>query len=490
MTTNESPVQNLIAKAEALAEAGRWLDAAAAYDELLAVDRQQPDAWYNYGLVLKRLRRFDAALAAYHQALSRQVSAPEQVLVNRAVIFADHLRDYPAAERELLAALRIAPTYLPALMNLANLREDQGNREAARTLYSEALRVDPRTWEALARLANLTSFAKAEDPLIQRLGKALLESDVPMESRASMAFALGRALDAIGSYDAAFTAYTRANEYSRASAAPGTALYDRVAHTALTERIRTAFAKRSQRFPVRTSPPVQPPIFVCGMFRSGSTLVEQVLAAHQRVTAGGELDWLPNLIASRLAPFPESLATLSDAQLDEAAREYLAMRSRIFPNADVLTDKRPDNFVFIGAIKTLFPDAKIIHTVRTPLDNCLSIYFLHLDHRKSYATDLGDIGHYYREYRRLMDHWRALYPNDILDVDYDQLVAAPRPQLERLLAFCGLNWDDRCLAFHEAPSVVKTASVWQVRRPLYQSSSGRWRNYERHLGKLREMLEG
>jgi Sulfotransferase family len=160
----------------------------------------------------------------------------------------------------------------------------------------------------------------------------------------------------------------------------------------------------------------------------------------------------------------------------------------LFPGVAYGTDKRPDNFLYIGLIKSLFPAARIIHTTRDPLDNCLSVYFLHLDHGMGYALDLGDIAHYYAQYRRLMAHWKALYPDDILDFDYDRFVGEPRPSVQGLLSFCGLDWHEDCMHFQRARNAVKTASVWQVREPLYQRSSGRWRHYERHLAELKEGL--
>ena len=166
------------------------------------------------------------------------------------------------------------------------------------------------------------------------------------------------------------------------------------------------------------------------------------------------------------------------------SRRYLQTLSGLYPGAEYVTDKRPDNFLNIGLIKTLFPDARIVHTTRNALDNCLSIYFLHLDQRMSYALDLLDIGHYYREYRRLMAHWQALYGPDILDFDYDAYVRDPGPAVERLLAFCGLEPDENCLRGSGATGAVKTASVWQVREPLHERSSGRWRNYARQLAAL------
>jgi hypothetical protein len=161
----------------------------------------------------------------------------------------------------------------------------------------------------------------------------------------------------------------------------------------------------------------------------------------------------------------------------------------MFPGAPYVTDKRPENYLNIGLIKALFPEAKIIHTSRNALDNCLSIFFLHLDQRMSYALSLMDIGHHYVQYLRLMRHWRALYGADIVDCDYDRLVLEPRPVMEAVLEFLGLEWDERCIAVPAVGRSVKTASVWQVREPLYQRSSGRAQHYEKELAQLRRYLE-
>jgi len=220
------------------------------------------------------------------------------------------------------------------------------------------------------------------------------------------------------------------------------------------------------------------------MFRSGSTLAEQLLAASPQVARGGELDFLPQLVQSELAPFPASMAAVSDAALARLAAQYLASIARLFPGAAHVTDKRPDNFLLVGLIKSLFPDARIVHTTRDPLDTCLSIFFLHLDQRMSYALDLMDIGHYFRQYRRLMAHWKSLYGEDVLDFNYDALVREPRPAAQRLVAFCGLDWDEACLDLAHGAGAVKTASVWQVREGLYQRSSGRSRHYARELAPL------
>jgi hypothetical protein len=232
------------------------------------------------------------------------------------------------------------------------------------------------------------------------------------------------------------------------------------------------------------------PIFICGMFRSGSTLTEQVLAGHSQVTSGGELDLLPAVVRSQLAPFPSAVSGVAASRLNEIAASYLADLAKLFPSANFVTDKRPDNFLYIGLIKRLFPTAKIIHTTRDPLDNCLSIFFLHLDHSMSYALDLMDTAHYYVQYRRLMAHWKALYGPDILDFNYDTFVREPKPAVGQLLAHCGLEWEDNCLNLQRESGVVKTASVWQVREPVYVRSSGRWRNYAKQLAALRAYFDG
>ena len=170
------------------------------------------------------------------------------------------------------------------------------------------------------------------------------------------------------------------------------------------------------------------------------------------------------------------------------AARYRAELARVWKSAPCITDKRPDNFLYIGLIKSLFPAAKIVHTTRDPLDNCLSIFFLHLDHHLSYASDLMSIGHYYREYRRLMAHWKRQYPTDIFDLDYDMLVREPLPTLKRLCAFLELEAPSQMPQIGARGAAIKTASVWQVREPLYRSSSGRARHYQRQLQELRDYL--
>ena len=472
----------LLNEASALRNAGRVGEAIAAYQRLLEANPALPASWYNLGWLQKQARRFEDALASYQQALDRDVGDPEEVHLNRAVILADHLGRPEEALNELEAALALNPTYVPALLNLGNLHEDRGDKAAAHTAYQRALSLDPANALALARLAGVSD--EAGDPLVERLRTAIERPHANAAEQADLGFALGRLLDLAGDFDGAFRAYSQANRASAASHGPAFRCYDRRAHEQFVDRLIAAFPKPGAQ---RRSSGGQAPLFICGMFRSGSTLVEQILAGHSRVTAGGELDLIPALIATEIRPYPEAIASADAAVLDGLRGKYLAAMP-VAGDGAFVTDKRPDNFLHIGLIKAMFPQARIVHTQRNRQDNLLSLYFLHLDPAMAYALDLEDAAHWHGEYRRLMAHWQALYADDIIDVEYDDLVHDPRPVIERLLEFIGLEWEDGCLAFHSTPAVVKTASVWQVRQPLHTRSSGRWKNYERHLRPLIDAL--
>ena len=483
---NDGAIEALAIEASALRRAGRVAEAITAYEKLLALRPELAESWYNLGWLQRQARRFEAALASYQQALDRGVSMPEEVQLNRAVIFSDHLGRSDEAADELGRALASNPDYVPALLNLGNLEEDMGERDRARNCYERALEIDPDNVLALARRAGLATAAGPDDPLVARLRAALGRPDILAEESADLGFALGRLLDGAGDFDAAFAAYAAANAHSRKclieTGHPG---YDAGQHENFVDRLMRTFARPVEPL-AENGDPV--PLFICGMFRSGSSLTEQILASHSGVAAGGERDLIPSLIANHLQPYPQACAGLGPADRDRLRQIYLDGLAAPAHDDRIITDKRPDNFLHIGLIKSMFPTAKIIHTRRQPIDNILSLYFLHLNPQMSYGSDLLDAAHWYRQYRRLMEHWKQLYPNDIFDLDYDALVADPQPVIAALLAFCGLEWEDDCLAHHRAPGIVKTASVWQVREPLYRRSSGRWRNYECHLGSLRALL--
>ena len=467
--------RDLLDEASRLRKLGRTDAAIDAYRRLLTAKPDLADSWYNLGWLQRQARAFDDALASYQQALDLGVAGAEEVHLNRAVILSDFLHRPDDAMRELEAALDRNPDYVPALLNLGNLHEDVGQREQAKVAYTRALEIAPGSALALARLAGISHSSERDAGLEARLQGAIRSADAA--EQADLGFALAGLLDAAGAYEEAFEAARAANEASRAASG---ARYDRSVHEAFVDRLIATFKEPA------VGAADAPAAFICGLFRSGSTLVEQILGGHSRVHAGGELDLIPALVAT-MDGYPESVATADAATVERWRETYLA---GLPPHDGVLTDKRPDNFLHIGLIKLLFPTAKIVHTRRDPRDNLLSLYFLHLDPGMAYALDLADAAHWHDQYVRLMTHWQALYPTDIFDADYDALVLDPKPVIAGLLDFLDLDWEDGVLDFHRHDRAVKTASVWQVRQPLHARSSGRWRNYERQLDPIHDLTGG
>jgi tetratricopeptide (TPR) repeat protein len=476
--------EELMRKAAGLHQRNQVGEAMAAYQSVVARFPKQADAWYNLALLQRQTLQFEQALSSYAKALQAGIARPEEVHLNRSVIFSDVMRDYAAALHELDQALTLNPAFTPALLNLANLHEDFGRRTEASSLYARLLVIEPNNYEALARFANVQPAQNVDPSLAQRI-RAALAATADAHDKASLGFALGRLLDAAGRYPEAFAAYAAANQASRAAAGSHAIAYDRARQERFIDRMIEMGTPTTSAATSRAAPQ---PIFIVGMFRSGSTLTELLLADSPGIAPGGEIDFLPSLTHTRLNPFFETLTSLTGAQLDEFAALYRRELQRVSRDTPYVTDKRPDNFLYLGLIKAMFPDAKIVDTTRDPLDNCLSIFFLHLDQQMSYALDLMDIGHYYRQYRRMMAHWKARFPNDIIDFNYDKLVNDPEPQLQQLCQFLGVEWSGRMAPPGTRSAAIRTASVWQVREPLYRTSSGRARHYASELRELREYL--
>ncbi|MDR7194736.1 tetratricopeptide repeat-containing sulfotransferase family protein [Luteimonas terrae] len=469
----------------------RWAAAAATCHRLLALRPTFADGWFNLGYALRHSGAYVPALQAYAQALRYGVADEATVHVNRAVILADHLRDDAAAEAALDLALTVDPRHPGALLNRGNLHEERGHRDAAIARYRQVLaHHDDQTGaagEALARLTHLVPPSHVDDPLLARLWAAARSgTSRPDGLRATLWLSLGRALDTLDATDAAFESFASGKQ----AAHRGHGQYDPAVADRQAEAMIAAYPTPA---PPRPGVHAPEPLFICGMFRSGSTLLEQVLGAHPDVAAVGELDLLPRLAAQALAPFPARAASLDPARCGALAAQYHAALCARLPDGGagcrLATDKRPDNYRLIGLIKQLFPAARIVHTVRDPRDVALSIFMQHLNPRAfPYAATLAGIGHQIGVHQRLVAHWRSLYPDDIVSFDYDAFVVNPEATLRPLLAHLGLAWSPACLQFHTRATTVKTASYWQVRRPLYTDASGRWRRYRAHLAPLEAAL--
>lgn len=483
-------------EARQLSDAGRLAEAIAAFRHLLARTPQWPEGWYELGWLLRRQGAADEALAAYAEALAQGVEAPEEVHLNRAVIQTDLLHDHAAAETSLRQALALAPRYAPARLNLGNLLEDLGRNDEAEAQYRALLAApnvsgaaaDART-EALARLLTLPALRASDEALLAD-ATAVAHSTAPMGelARANLWFAIGRAREARRQFDAAFEAFAEGNRCAAAAGPP----YSPEGMARAVDALAASLEARPPSREPRSTEPLEP-LFICGMFRSGSTLIEQVLAAHPQVVAGGERPFFPQLASRLRGAYPASLATLDAPTLQALAADYRAHVARLVPasraQARWFTDKRPDNVLLLDLVTRVFPHARIVLTRRHPIDNGLSVFQQHLDQRQApYGSDLRAIGHYSAQLRRWERHLEAAFGDRLRVFDYDGFVRDPEGVLRPLLGWLGLDWDPRCLAFHAQPSSVKTASVHQVRRPLYADASGRWQPYAAQLRPLIDAL--
>lgn len=448
------------------------------YLQYLLHNPSDSDALYNLAFNQRHAGEFEEALRNYQLALNAQIAQPEEVMLNMAVIYSDHLNDHLQAEKLLKKALQINFYYVPAIFNLANLFEQSGDRINAEKLFKRILSVQSNHYDSLARLADLKVFSDLGDPLIKQMQDALNCGDLNASCKIELLYALGKALNDCKEYALAFEYYQQANTLNSYEQIP----YNPKELEAKIDRIIQTFSNPWHSSTSASSE--YQPVFICGMFRSGSTLIEQILAAHPAINAGGELDFFVRKAANELSPFPEKVKDLNSADFQKLEQEYVAYIKQRFPQDDLITDKRPDNFLFIGLILNMFPKAKIIFTERHPLDNCLSVYFQHLGQSMTYATNLAYIGHFYSQQKKLMTHWRTLFPNSIFTCNYEELVKQPENTIRSTLRFLELEWSPDCLNFYQLKNQVKTASVWQVRKPIYSTSSGRWQNYKNCIEEL------
>ena len=392
------------------------------------------------------------------------------------------------AEAEYERALSIKPDSNDALLGLGHLCTENGQLERARQLFQRALQIKPDNAAAHIHLVQ-NDKVKADDAhfaaLREEAGKMAGFSD---NRKISLHFALGKCYDDTGNHDRAFEHYLAGCTLKRSKFS-----YDPDAAAKQFAELLNIFSKDYIDSLRGNGAPSDKPIFVLGMPRSGTTLTEQIIASHPDVFGAGELPDLLRIAHRKthlaVDTFPANLAHLDAAILNAWAEEYLAAITQRAPQARHITDKMPANFFAVPLIHLMLPNAKIIHVNRNPVDTCVSCY-TRLFHRKQEHTyDLAELGRYYADYARLMAHWRKVLPaGAFYNVQYEAIVADQEGEARKLLAYCGLEWDDACLDFHKTERQVRTASVVQVRQPIYTSSVERWRKYEKHLGPLLDAL--
>jgi tetratricopeptide (TPR) repeat protein len=462
---------------DVLRDLGRLDEALACARRAVEIDARSAGAHNSLGNALLDLGRLDAAARSYREALAIDPQFAK-AHCNLAIAQRQQHRNAEAVA-SLERAFGIEPESAPALILMAELRADEGEFAAARQLFERALRVAPASAEAWAGIAHLGKMTSADRDWFVAAEKAAARATTPREE-AYLRFALGKYCDDVGEYDEAFRYFRRANELARGYAPK----YDRAAWTARIDAIISG----SGVAPVAGSAaePSDRPVLVCGMPRSGTSLCEQILASHPDVFGAGELPYWESLAAAE--PTLPS-AALDAADLAALGAEYLRLLAQCSPGAARVVDKMPANFSSLGLIHRALPGARFIHMRRDSLDTCLSIYFQHFKSAHAYALDLEDLAHHYREYARLMRHWRRVLPAErLLEVPYESLVADPEHWSRRLIDFLGLPWDARCLVPQQTRRTVLTASKWQVRQSITSAAVGRWRHYEKFLQPLQALL--
>ncbi len=452
-------------------------EAVQVYQRLLERRPELVDTRYNMARLLRTLGRYRESLAHYYRALDDGISQPEELYSNIASIYSKLHREDDAREA-LKQALECKINYIPALYNLGLLEEEHGDWSAAGELFRKILKQDPNHTEALLRLVHGQKLHTANDPLLAELQRVLkLTGDQP-RAQEDLHFGLGKGLDDCGKYDTAFEHYQVGNTISQKRMGS----YDRRAQESTIAQLKTAFSSQSLRGIEPASE--AEPVFICGMYRSGTTLLEQMLAAHPDIVAGGEIHFFDRE-SLQFASMPE------ESHRKNLARHYLDLLENLFPGTHRVTNKMPDNFLHLGLIKALFPNAKIIHMQRNILDNCLSVYFQQISgSQRKYGNDLMAIAHYYGQYRAIMSHWLAILDSNIISVNYEDMVSGPEATVRHVLHFLGLDWHPACMDYQHANNRVQTASYWQVRQPLYSSSIGRSSNYRKSLGEIEEYFRG
>ncbi|HYL71342.1 MAG TPA: sulfotransferase [Candidatus Dormibacteraeota bacterium] len=459
-----------------LLEEGKPRAALAVLQLAVELDPQRADSQRNLGLVLLELRRPEAALEAFHRAaaLGRADRRTQlgQAAAERALGLATQ------AEASCRAALSGAPEDAAGLTLLGQLHADRGQFADAQLRFEQALASDPKCVRAYAGIAAHRCM-RPDDTRWLNGARGLLEQPLAPVEALELRYALGKYFDDVAEYDEAFGHYRTANELARRRGAQ----YDRARLSGLIEQLMTLCSAEFVRTARPAASDSQLPLLVFGMPRSGTTLIEQILASHPSIYGAGEMRFwdrsLPSLRTQGVEPALEVLA-----------RDYLARLTRHAAAAVRVTDKMPANFLYAGLIHSALPGARFIHVQRHPLDTCVSVYFQNFVNVNVYGNDLEDLAHYYGQYLRLMAHWReVLPPGVLLEVPYEGLLADPELWTRRMLEFAGLPWDARCLQFEQTERVVIAASRWQVRQKINSASVGRWRHYQKHLGPLLKLGE-
>lgn len=450
------------------------------------LDSKNAEPFYNLALAYTDDGQIDKAIAAYRKAV--KLNPKHGLAWNNLGSALEHQGNKKSALIAYENAVEINSGHAEAQNNRGAIYSEMGRLDDARSSFNAAIATSPLFIEAHYNLSSLKTYT-TDDPHLEILEKIYPQRESLADSaRIRYAFALGKALDDVGRYDEAYKAYEEGNRLQHALLPVDEDAADELLAAIMKVFSPEFFAQRKQW--VGESDPKRVPIFIVGMPRSGTTLLEQILATHPSVYGAGELTDLNAVVYEATgqrdnAPFANHIISLSEEQLRKIGENYLSRVWKLAPKSRFITDKMPANFFYIGLIHLALPNAKIIHAMRDPMDSCFSCYSRLFNDTMEFAYDLNSLGRYYRRYITLMKHWHAVLPsNTILDLSYEELVANTEKQARRILEFVGLPWDESCLEFHKNDRLVKTASVAQVRKPIYKSSLARWKHFKKFLQPL------
>jgi tetratricopeptide (TPR) repeat protein len=463
-----------------LQKLNRQNEAEDSYRQALQIKPDYAEAHSNLGNILKELGRLDEAEASYRRAL--QIKPDYVEAHNNLGAILRQLGRLPEAEVCFRQVLQIKPDFAGAYYNIGNMHLDKGQFAEAEAFYRQALAIEPEMPEAWGELASIRKMTPADSDWLST-AESIVQRDLPARQEFRLRYAMGKYCDDVRDFDRAFENYRRANELKK-SLHKG---YDRQQFTDNVDRLIRDYPMERLRQTHGGASASERPLFIVGMPRSGTSLTEQIIASHPATFGAGELLFWNDADRRFTAASPEAR---EDALLRTLANDCLQNLADFSATALRVANKLPGNVMHLGLIHTVFPNARILHTQRNPIDTCLSIHFQDFTAMHRYSNDLGDLAHRYREYRRLMAHWRTVLPAQVfLDVPYEALLEDQEGWSRKIIEFIGLDWDARCLDFHKTERKVGTASNWQVRQKIYTSSKERWRNYEKYIGPLRDLLE-
>jgi tetratricopeptide (TPR) repeat protein len=496
-------------------EIGRLPEAIVAFQHAVASNPRYTDAYFRMGIALEKLGDLRGAIFAYNRATELLPSLTEAWFRAGALVYTlGHRKEAigcflraaatgrksrfgrlgaarallteernEEAERLLRQTLAVDPTNAMAYDLLGNLLAEFGRFDEAYDCFARAIALAPLMAGTYYDLVRCRPVTIADDGLLARMEAALATPSLDVVQRLRVHLALGKAADDLGDYALAMHHFDAADAVRRGSMSFDSAAFDRQVDHLIARFTPGLMAKAAELGSGDATP-----VFIVGMPRSGTTLVEQIVSSHPNVAAGGELTFWSDRGAAWYKAGPAVTEATFQAQ---AAADYLGLLRAIGPKAARVTDKMPFNFLWAGLIHLAFPRATIIHCRRSAIDAALSIHQTHFHPALAFPTGGAELVAYFRGYRRVTDHWRSVLPAEqFIEIDYEELTRGPEPVIRWIIASCGLPWDDACLRPDQNPSAVKTPSKWQTRQPIYRNSVERWRSYEPWLGPLRVLLGG